>query len=197
MKADLSRKLSRLEKFRNPRIELEQYSTPPALAADIIHTARMQGDIEDRKVVDLGTGTGILVIGAALSGAENVVAVEKDGEALEIARKNAAELGVEKDIEFVEADVLEYEGSFDTCVMNPPFSVHSELGEDFFRRAFSIAGKVYSLAAREQSIKDFAGEFQHEVLAVEPYTVELGPSYGFHTEEKRETELDFIITRRK
>lgn len=196
MKAKLSRKLSQLQNFRSPRVELEQYMTPAALAADIIHTAYMQEDIEGRKVVDLGTGTGVLAIGAALSGAGEVVAVEKDREALEIARKNAAELGVEKDIEFVEEDVREHSGEYDTCVMNPPFSVHSELGEDFFRKAFSIASHVYSLAPREQGIKDFAGEYQHEVLAVEPYTVELPATYGFHTQERRKTDMDFIITRR-
>ncbi|MFB6216919.1 MAG: METTL5 family protein, partial [Candidatus Aenigmatarchaeota archaeon] len=88
MKTELKKKLSRVEGFSQPRVELEQYVTPPELAADLIHTAYMQGDVEGKEVVDLGTGTGILAIGAALAGAQ-VTAVEKDSDAIEIARENA------------------------------------------------------------------------------------------------------------
>ncbi|MFB6190849.1 MAG: METTL5 family protein [Candidatus Nanohaloarchaea archaeon] len=197
MKAELAQKLSRLEGFEDPKIQLEQYVTPPQLAADMVHAAYMQGDIEGKRVVDLGTGTGILAVGAALAGAEKVVAVEKDSEALEVALENARDAGVESVIEFVEKDVEDFEGSFDTCVMNPPFSVHSELLEDFYRAAFSVADAVYALGPRDDSIKEFAREHGHEVLGAEDYSIGLESSYGFHTEEVRETGIRLIVTRRK
>jgi len=40
-----------------------------------------------KKVVDLGTGTGIFAIGAVLLGAKEVVAVEKDEDAIQIAKQ--------------------------------------------------------------------------------------------------------------
>lgn len=197
-KTELAVKLSQLEDFRSPTVELEQYMTPPQLAADLIHAAYMQGDIEGKKVVDLGAGTGILTIGAALADAEKVVAVEKDANAVEIAKENARKAGIEDKIEFVKADVLEFTGEYDTCVMNPPFSVHSELGDDFFRKAFSIAEAVYSLAPRdEERIKELSQEYGHEVLGVEHYTIALPASYGFHTQNERETPVDLVVTRRK
>lgn len=194
-KSELASKLSRLEGFEQPNIELEQYVTPPQLAADIIHTAYMQEDIEGNKVLDLGTGNGILAIGAALSGGE-VTAVEKDPEALEVAKENAEKAGVEDRIELREEDVKEVEGGFDTCVMNPPFSVHSESLETFFSRAFSLADAVYSVAPGDcERIKELAEDHQHDVLGVEAYSIGLESSYGFHTEESRKTDVKMIVTR--
>jgi ribosomal protein L11 methyltransferase len=43
-----------------------------------------------RKVVDLGTGSGVLAMAAALTGAREVVAVDVDGEAIESAQQSAA-----------------------------------------------------------------------------------------------------------
>lgn len=43
------------------------------LAASILHTAHALGDVEDRTVLDLGCGCGVLSIAAALLGAGHVV----------------------------------------------------------------------------------------------------------------------------
>lgn len=59
--------LEGLETFENPKIELEQYTTSPLIAASVLHTAEMvYGDIKGKFVADLGCGSGILCIGAAL-----------------------------------------------------------------------------------------------------------------------------------
>lgn len=198
-KSQLAIKLSKVEDFRSPRISLEQYLTPPQLAGDILHTAYMQGDIEGRKVVDLGTGTGILAIGAALLRAEEVVAVEKDQEALEIARKNAENLEVLDEIRFVESDIEDFNESCDTVVMNPPFSVHSDIDIGFVQKAVGIAEAVYSVShpGARKSIKDFVANSEHVVQALEEYEILLPPTYGFHTEEDRETDIDVLITRKR
>ncbi|MFB6158839.1 MAG: METTL5 family protein [Candidatus Nanohalobium sp.] len=212
MKNQLRQILSQVADFEDPRIKLEQYITPPALAADLIYTAYMQGDIEDKKVVDLGTGTGILAIGAAKVGGE-VTAVEKDQDALELAEKNAEEAGAK--INFVEKDVEEFcgkvgtEGSsasrnsgelrpFDTVVMNPPFSVHSDTGLSFWERAVEVSDAVYGISPRgaRDSIKSLVRSSNHKLEGVQEYDIVLPASYGFHTEEGRETPVDLIITRR-
>ncbi len=196
MKTQLQRKLSKVEDFDEPRISLEQYKTPAALAADTVYTAYMQNDIEDLTVADLGTGTGILAIGAALAGAEKVKAYDKDEAALEQARDNAEELGVADFIDFREADIDEVEEEADTVLMNPPFSVHSDVGLSFWGKACEISEKVYGISPRgaREPIKDFVGNSSHEVLGVEAYSIGLPPSYGFHTEESRETPVDLVIT---
>lgn len=193
MKTELKKKLSQVKGFENPRISLEQYVTPPALAADLLHAAEMQGDLEE--VIDLGTGTGIFAIGAAILEAD-VTAVEKDEEALKLAKKNAEELGVEEEIEFVNKDIREVTGQWETVFMNPPFSQHTDLGMDFWAKATAVGEKVYAVspATGREGIKSFIDSSNHRIVELENFTVDLPATYGFHTQESRETSIDLIIT---
>ena len=196
MKNELRQILSQVSDFEDPRIKLEQYITPPALAADLVYTAYMQGDIEEKEVVDLGTGTGILAIGASKIDGK-VTAVEKDSDALEIARENAE--SARTDIKFVEEDVEKVSESFDTVVMNPPFSVHSDIGLSFWEKAVEISDAVYGISPRgaRDSIKSLVRSSNHKLEGVQEYDIVLPASYGFHTEEGRETPVDLIITKRR
>jgi putative methylase len=196
MKSELRTILSKIQDFENPRIKLEQYITPPALATDLIYTAYMQEDIEGREIVDLGTGTGILAIGAAKIGGE-VTAVEKDEEALDAARENAENTGV--DIKFEERDIKEVSENFDTVIMNPPFSVHSDIELSFWEKALEISDGIYGISPRgaRDSIKSLVRNSDHKLEGLQEYDIVLPASYGFHTEEGSETPVDLIITRRK
>jgi|AntRauMinimDraft_2_1070382.scaffolds.fasta_scaffold00005_119 putative methylase len=198
-KSQLAIKLSKVEEFQQPKISLEQYITPPQLAADILHTSWMQGCIEGKKVVDLGTGTGIFAIGAVLLGAKEVVAVEKDEDAIQIAKQNAENLGVESEIKFIKSDIEDFESTCDTVVMNPPFSVHSDIDIGFIQKAIELGDSVYSVShpGARKSIKDFVANSDHVLEALEEYKISLPPTYGFHTEENRETQIDVLITRKR
>lgn len=198
MKSKIAMKLSQIQGFEDPKISLEQYMTPPELAADILHSAYMQEDIEDKTVLDLGTGTGIFAVGAALLGAE-VTAVEKDEDALAIAEKNAKEAKVGEFIKFVEADITEIEEEYDTVLMNPPFSVHSDEGMKFLEKALSTGKKIYSViyGGRKEAIKDFVENSTHELRAWEEYEISLPATYGFHTEESQDIEVGVLITSKK
>jgi putative methylase len=193
MKTELKKKLSQVKGFENPRISLEQYVTPPALAADLLHAAEMHGELEE--VIDLGTGTGIFAIGAAILGAD-VTAVEKDEEALELAMENAEELGVQEEIEFVNRDIRGVTGHRETVFMNPPFSQHTDLGMDFWAKATAIGEKVYAVspATGREGIKSFIDSSNHRIVELENFTVDLPATYGFHTQDSRETSIDLIIT---
>lgn len=59
------------------------------------------------KVIDLGTGTGILAIAAALLGANDVLATDIDPVAVRVARENAKINHVEGTVRCAQADVLE------------------------------------------------------------------------------------------
>jgi putative methylase len=196
MKNQLRQILSQVSDFKDPKIKLEQYITPPALAADLIYTAYMQQDIEGKEVVDLGTGTGILAIGAAKIGGK-VIAVEKEADAIEAARENAEE--TEAEIDFIEDDVENFSNKTDTVVMNPPFSVHSDIGISFWGKAVEIGDAVYGISPRgaRDDIKKLVRNSNHKLEGLQEYNIVLPASYGFHTEEGRETPVDLIITRRK
>jgi ribosomal protein L11 methyltransferase len=71
------------------------------------------------RVADVGCGSGILAIAAALLGAQGVVATDSDPAALVVARQNAKRNGVEGQIRMVEADLLPLaQGKFDLIVCN-------------------------------------------------------------------------------
>ncbi len=60
-----------------------------------------------RRVVDLGTGSGVLAIAAALLGAETVVAVERDPDALGNARDNVRRNGVADRVTLLAGDLAD------------------------------------------------------------------------------------------
>ncbi|MCU4742171.1 METTL5 family protein [Natronoglomus mannanivorans] len=84
----IARRLEAVTDFDDPSPALEQYLTPPEIAAHIVHLAGLQNDLTDGTVVDLGTGTGMLAIGAAMSDADRVIGIDVDRSALEVAREN-------------------------------------------------------------------------------------------------------------
>ncbi len=61
----------------------------------------------DRAVLDVGTGTGILAIAAALLGARKVVALDLDPVAVDVARDNIAQNGVADAVTVLLSDLME------------------------------------------------------------------------------------------
>jgi len=135
--------LERLEGFQIPSPEREQYVTPASVASELLYLAHLRGELNS--VCDLGCGTGILAIGAALLGAK-AVGVDIDAEALKIAKANASRVGVY--VEFIRGDVSSIAlRKIETVVMNPPFGAQKASCGDraFLRKATEIAHVVYSL----------------------------------------------------
>ncbi len=142
-KVQLERILQSLDPVPLPRPDLEQYATPPAVAAEAAYIAHGKGDIADRRVLDLGCGNGVLAIAAKLLGASEVVAVDVDSRAISVAQENARSAHVQ--ITARAGDVRGVTGRFDTVLMNPPFgsqSRHADL--PFLDRALAVAQVVYS-----------------------------------------------------
>ncbi len=73
----------------------------------------------DAEVFDVGTGSGILAIAAALLGAKAVKAVDIDPVAVRVARENIADNGLEDKIEVKEGDLLHgTKGQADVIIAN-------------------------------------------------------------------------------
>lgn len=147
----LERYLNEIPAHPKPRVELEQYTTPTTTAATLLWIAEFHyKDLSERRVLDLGCGTGRLGIGAALLGASYVVMFDVDESPVQIAKRAAVGFRVDSVIDFLVADVSNLpfrEGRlFDTAVQNPPFGVHRQ-GIDllFLRVACALASTVYSL----------------------------------------------------
>jgi len=155
-KSRLSMILGNVKGFVKPKLRLRQYLTPPAVAAELLWTAYMNDDITGRIVFDLGAGTGMLSIGAALLDAE-VTGFEFDKEAIKVAISNSALLGV--NITVFEQDIESVTGYCDTVIMNPPFMVRGGKNDKvFLEKAFSLCGRVYSIHTSQTRdwVKKFA-----------------------------------------
>jgi ribosomal protein L11 methyltransferase len=73
-------------------------------------------DLDGLRVLDVGTGSGILAIGAAKRGAREIVGVDTDELAVEAARENAERNGVTLDVRAGSA--ADVDGSFDVVLAN-------------------------------------------------------------------------------
>ena len=71
-----------------------------------------------QRLLDVGTGSGILAIGAALLGFSKVVGIDNDPEAIEVAEENIVLNGLSGKIEVLRASPEEIKGSFDVVISN-------------------------------------------------------------------------------
>lgn len=91
--------------FSSPKIQYEQYPTSAHLASCMLFTAQNTfNDIDGKDVLDLGCGTGMLSIGSALLGANYVLSVDVDDDALKDARENKEDFEEDEDDEDDEED---------------------------------------------------------------------------------------------
>ncbi|MCW6168349.1 MAG: METTL5 family protein [Thermoplasmatales archaeon] len=141
-KKELEIFLQKLKGNRAYRIDLEQYPTDTIVASNILNTAYLDGNIEEKMVADLGSGNGIFAVGAALLGAKKVYAVESDPTLVEVLKENAKGLN----IEILNEDVSKFNSPVDTVIMNPPFgSVMTHSDRKFLKKAVESAGVIYSI----------------------------------------------------
>ncbi|XP_043273972.1 rRNA N6-adenosine-methyltransferase METTL5 [Venturia canescens] len=198
---ELEQYLQQLEGFEKPKILLEQYPTSAHIAAHILYTAQSQfDDIEDRSVADLGSGCGVLSLGAKMLNAVYVLGFEIDRDAVDIFNRNACDM--ELDVDAIQCDVLQYlpgrfEGAFETVIMNPPFGTKRNAGIDmkFLEIASRLATRtIYSL--HKTSTRDYVlkkGQqlgMKGKVIAELRY--DLPQSYKFHKKSSVDIKVDLI-----
>ncbi|MBS7653461.1 MAG: METTL5 family protein [Candidatus Bathyarchaeia archaeon] len=153
-KKQLTLLLSRVEPNPRPKLRWESYMLDAESAASMIHAAWVNSDIDGRKIVDLGCGSGILAIASSLIGAAWSVGVDIDRDAIGAAVKNAARLGAE--VDFIIGDIDCIIGRFDTALMNPPFgSWHKGADIKFLKKALEISNVVYSLHKCSPPVRSF------------------------------------------
>lgn len=190
MKRALARRLSQVEGFKDPSVELEQYATSPALAANLVHLADLQGDL-DRPVVDLGTGTGMLSIATATRHPPRVIGIDIDRDALDIAITNEAALSPATPIDWIQGDATTppIAISETTVVMNPPFGAqHGRRGAD---KAFLDAARAHGVVSysihnsgSREFIESYAGDHGGRVTHAFAAELPVDAQFDFHTSER-------------
>lgn len=107
-----------------PRPETEE------LVEWIISVCSSQTNVDDFKILDIGTGSGCIPVTLKkyLPNAR-IFTLDVSPEAIMVAKQNALQVGVE--IDFITANILtfQYEEKFDVIVSNPPYIRDLEKGE--------------------------------------------------------------------
>jgi len=194
----LAQELAVVAGFEDPHAPLEQYHTPPDLAAHIVHVADLNGDVEGRTVLDLGCGTGMLALGAALRGPDRVAGIDIDPAPLSTARENERRVGAMTDVSWVRGDVTDpplAPGGDATVLMNPPFGAQSgNEGADraFLKTAAGVSSVSYSVhnAGSESFVRAFAGDNGGRVTHAFAAEFELPRQFEHHGSDTRSIDTE-------
>lgn len=186
----LARTLESVTDFDEPRVDLEQYLTPPEVAAHVCHLAELQGDLTGETVVDLGTGTGMLAIATVFADPEHVIGVDVDATALSVARNNERRLLGRTAIDWVQGDGKRTPLCCDgvTVVSNPPFGAqHGRRHADrsFLETARRIAAVSYTIhnAGSRDFVESYASDEDGTVTHAFRAPFALERRFSFHTAE--------------
>ena len=209
----LAQRLGVVAGFSDPQVGLEQYPTPPDLAAHLIHVADLQGDIEGRRVIDLGTGTGMLALGAALRGPALVVGIDVDPDPLRTARENERRVGTTADVSWARAnatdaplrsraessagadDPVQMGDTLTTVVMNPPFgaqNANEHADRAFLATAARVATVSYSVHNADSSnfVESFADDNGGAVTRAYGAELDLPRQFEFHDADSRTVDAE-------
>jgi putative methylase len=200
-KTQLSMVISRLKVFVNPDPKLEQYPLDSEIAASILWKCYMDGSLTT--VADLGAGTGILGLGAALLGTKKVYMVDIDNNALQIAKENQVflekQFNIKLPITYVNSAVFDFDIHVDTVIENPPFGVQKEHADKkFLEKAFEIADNIYTLHTIESRsfIEKMANDHGFAVCELMKFGYPLKKSMEFHTKLSQKVKVGCWILRR-
>lgn len=196
-KRQLEIQLGKLKILERPDVKLEQYPVSSDAASELLYMAGFEHNDLEGRVIDLGTGTGRLAIGAFLMGAVETVGVDVDERALAIARENAER--VEARVEWVHSEIEKINGKFDAVIMNPPYGTRTAHADTrFLEKAFQLASVVYSIhkSATREYLVQFLPRSGWHVDQVRSMWMDLPHLFEFHEKKRGIVEVDlYRITR--
>lgn len=194
-KKHLEMAIQKVPKHPNPKVDLEQYSTPAIIAADLLWNAYSLGDIADKKVMDLGCGTGIFAIASKLLGAASAIGVDIDRDSTDLASSYCG------DVDFICSDICDLENDFDvdTIFQNPPFGSqkNAKKGADlkFISKSLELSPKVlysFHMASTEEFLISYFEKNDLEITHIFRYNFPIPKIYEFHTRESANVEVIVI-----
>jgi len=193
---DLEIILQKVPFYERPNPFIEQYMTPANIAADIIFTAFQFGDIQDKKIIDLGCGTGIFSFAAKIANAKEVIGIDIDKESIEIAKNYAKKNN--NNIQFFIKDVKDVDITCDTVITNPPFGAQKSnkwADRKFIEKGFEISKIIYSLHLSKTIpfVEKLVSALNGEINYKKEYIFPIKQTYFFH--KKKMEKIDVTLLR--
>ncbi|NHK30490.1 MAG: methyltransferase [Asgard group archaeon] len=198
--------LEQVEEIQQPKLQFEQYFTPPRVAANLLWMAGIENnDIFDKIVLDMGCGSGILALGAAYLGAREVIGLDIDYDSLLVAKKNSTELDFTNNCYWLCAKAEDcFLKGIDTIIMNPPFGMRKEsLSRDrfFLEKALELSNNVYSINPHADKTRtffiDYCKDLGAEIKQIIQMDFEIKKLYQFHKLAQHVTTVDLYIIKKE
>lgn len=202
-KSELEIILDKLKKKQKPNPRLEQHRTPGWIAADLVWLAKQKGLIDGAKILDLGSGDGVLCIASLLAGASSCVSVEIDDESIEVQQSNIMDLGLETQVDIIKADVRALpirQKICDLAVINPPFgTVVKGIDIVFLLAAVRTCEVSLSLHLSNKKNRQYIykemGKIGKEAIILKTYKMELKQIFEYHRSRIRRIDVDLYLVK--
>ena len=194
-KKDLEMELSKLESFKDPSFELEQYETPAHIASEWVWNMALKGEVAGKVIVDAACGPGIIGIGLLLMGARQIIFIDKDDKVMQTCMNNYEIIRGEYEVgkaEFIVEDISLFDGEVDIVVQNPPFGTKNKhIDKLFLEKAFSVSKIVYSMHKWSTSSFVEAITKDHEFLITDlwRYSFPIKATFAFHKKKVQNVDV--------
>ncbi|MBT3408309.1 methyltransferase [Candidatus Woesearchaeota archaeon] len=181
-KKQIEIEISKLLDFSEPKFNLEQYTTPSSIAMEILWDAYNDNLIEDKIIMDLGVGTGILSIACGLLGAKKLICVD-------IEKQNEFETNMstyDLKYEFIQNDLSENIElpHVDLVIMNPPFGVKNKgIDISFLKNSMNCSNNIYSFhkASTKEYVQKFIEKNKFSIIKTFNFKFPLRNKMAHHT----------------
>ncbi len=197
-KKELAILLSKLKTFDEPEPSFEQYQTDAEIAADALWFIDMHSGFSNKIIADLGSGTGILGIGALALGAKKVYFIEVDKAAVKVLKENlkllSRILGKKFDFSIINKDIKFFYDKVDLVVQNPPFGVQeSHMDRLFLLKALEVSPLIYSFHKLESEnfLSKFSKDHGFKSRICMKFKFPLHRSMQFHTKKVHFVDVGF------
>ncbi len=189
--------LSALKNHPRKSVELEQYSIDGDLAARWLADISAFGDLEEGcTVADLGSGNGVLGLGALAKGAGRAILVEADSAACDVSRSNAESMGLIDSVKVVHAtlgsDPVDISYA-DLVVSNPPWGRQTPRADRPFLDSI-MSARVTSHLMHSAEASHIEPLFEGHGWFVERYgeaDFSLPAAYSHHSRQRGKTRAAF------
>lgn len=199
--------LDNLKPHPKPKAHLEQYSIEGNLASEFLLFAKE--DIDGSFVIDLGCGSGRLIIGSKVLGAERAVGIDIDEETIDTAKENLKNLNGDSNsdlkVDFLNSDVKnidkkyfednfsDFNGLKKVVIQNPPFGSQKKYADRIFLdKAFEIGDVIYTIhnTATRDFLINYVKEKGREITNIFQADFRIPAIYEFHKKKAVNVPVD-------
>ncbi|MHA2223918.1 MAG: METTL5 family protein [Candidatus Hodarchaeales archaeon] len=190
--------VNKIDSFKSPKLQLEQYTLPSDLIALILILAA--SDLNKHNVVDLGCGTGRITLPVKKFFSPRVLGVDVDFKVIKHLERLREQHNLDVDLLISPVEFLEtfnWSNKFHTTIMNPPFGTkRRKLDLVFLKQALKYSKSVISIHKSNPDtrtlVKQLGKQFGKKVQVLASILFPQDPIFHFHFKARHLVRVDLF-----